>query len=321
MNNVIGFTIGDIDGIGIEILIKFIKNNNYKKIILISNILLLQKFIRKNNINIKIIKISKNYLLNKNQLTKNILYVYDIKAKNNIDNTYNSLKVSYKLAKQKLIRGIVTLPLNKEKIIKKIDKNFIGQTEFFQIMDKKKYVNMVFIHKKLIIVTLTTHVPLSKIFSLLSNKKIIFEKIKSLFNTLKEDLDISNPNIAISGINPHAGENSTIGKEEIKYLMPVIKEINLNKLILKGPFPADSILSTKNIKLFSAFIFTYHDQALIPFKLLSKNLGVNYTSGLDIIRVSPDHGTAYDIVGKNIVKDNNIIKCINLIEKISKNRK
>ena len=321
MKKIILVTIGDINGIGIEILLKIWKTNKNNKFILISNNKILKNYLKKNNILIKI-KIINNEINNLINIDfNNILNIYNYDSYTNEENSYKSLSNSYRLLKKfSCFSGVVNLPINKDKIIKNIDKKFIGQTEFYMKKSNTKIANMVFVYKELIFSTLTTHVSLKKINQYLSNKALIYEKIISLNETLINDFNKINPKIIISGINPHAGENDTIGNEESIYLKPVIKKLNKSKIHIKGPYSADGMINNRNLNEYDCFIFNYHDQALIPFKILSKNNGVNFTSGLDIIRISPDHGTAYDIVGKNIASINGLINCFKFIHKIDKNR-
>ena len=319
MNKIIAVTIGDIEGIGIEILIKLFKSKKNNKFILFTNYKIFKKYLFDNKINVKIKIANKNL----NELQKldynNSINIFNFKCKTKIENTYNSLIESYKLTKLKFFIGILTLPINKEIIINNIDSEFIGQTEFFQKIDKKKIVNMLFIHNNLRILTLTTHIEFKKILNTLVKKNFIYDKILNLNKVFKKDLNLPSPKMIISGINPHASENSTIGNEEKNIILPILNKLRKIKLHIDGPYSADSLLINKN-KKYDVFIFHYHDQALIPFKLLSENKGINFTAGLDIIRVSPDHGTAYDIVGKNIANTKGLINCFNFIKKISKNR-
>ena len=124
----------------------------------------------------------------------------------------------------------------------------------------------------------------------------------------------------ISWLNPHAGENGLIGKEELEYINPTVKKLRKNGINIVGPSSADSILIKKNFTKYNCFIFLYHDQALIPFKFISQFTGVNYTGNLSIIRTSPDHGTAYDLVGSKNISNKSFLNCFKLIKKIYKNR-
>ena len=142
----------------------------------------------------------------------------------------------------------------------------------------------------------------------------------NLYKTLKEDFNITKPKLIISGINPHAGENGKIGKEEMNYIIPTIKKLKNKGIKIEGPYSGDSLLINKNLKKYDCFVFMYHDQALIPFKYISQFTGVNYTGNLDIIRTSPDHGTAYDLIGTKKISDLSFLNCFKLTRMIYKNR-
>jgi|TARA_B100001964_G_scaffold234746_1_gene293756 4-hydroxythreonine-4-phosphate dehydrogenase len=317
---IIAVTIGDINGIGIEILIKLWKTKKINNFILITNKKLFTKYLINKKIKL-IIRTIINYDKNEFKKINNKYFsIFDIKAKNNNDNTYNSLLESYKLNNKNLCKGIITLPLNKNIISKKINNKFVGQTEFFEKLNNKKYTNMIFYSKKIIVSPLTTHIPINNINKKLKNMNFILKKIEKLILTLKNDFSIKNPKIALAGLNPHAGENGIIGYEENKYIIPVINKLKKEKIFIDGPFAADSLFTKKNIKYYDCFLCCYHDQALIPFKILSKFNGINYTGSLDIVRVSPVHGTAYDIVGLNKAKTNSLLYCFKLTKKIIKNR-
>ena len=319
MNKLVAITIGDIKGVGIDILIKTWKENKIKNFILITNIEIFKECLIKRKISIKlnlINKDDKNFNFENNRIN---IFSYNVKSVE--DNTYKSLKHAYDLCINKKCIGILTLPLRKDVIKNKIDRKFIGHTEFFQKVDKKKYVNMILFHKKIIISTITTHIELKKVSKSISNKIFLYNKIYNLNKNLIIDFNILKPKIIISGLNPHAGENGEIGNEEKKYIIPVVKELQKKGVDIKGPFSADSILINENLNKFDCFIFIYHDQALIPFKFISKFSGVNYTGNLDIIRTSPDHGTAYNLVGTKRISNKSFINCYKLINKISNNRK
>ena len=319
INNFIAITIGDIKGIGIEILLKLWKKNKINRFIIFSNKQIIQNYLNKKKLKIQL-KIINNQIKIINKFDSNkFLFIYDFKASNIDKNTYKSLIESYKFTKKYSLKGIITLPLNKEKM-KLINKKFIGQTEFFQKLDKKDVSNMIFVYNKIIVATLTNHIPINKIIIELSKKKFILNKIINLHNTLINDFDIKNPRLIISGINPHCSENGTIGKDDMKILIPNIKKIKDKKIKITGPVSGDAMINKCNIKKYDCFIFNFHDQALIPFKILSDHSGINYTTGLSILRVSPDHGTAYDIVGKNIENSNSLYNCFKIIKKISVNR-
>ena len=185
----IAITIGDINGIGIELLTKLFIEKKIRNFILFTNFKLFNDYLKKNKLGIKVQNIKKlNILINKS----NVFYIYDFKAKNNSENSFKSLKESYKYTKKFNLKGIINLPINKEKIIKDINKKFIGQTVYYQQIDKKNVSNMIFIYNNLIITTLTTHIKLNSVSNKLSKKNYIYNKIINLNNVLIKYFKIKN---------------------------------------------------------------------------------------------------------------------------------
>ena len=317
MSSLKAITIGDINGIGLEILLKLFKNKNKNDFVLFTDIKIFNEYINKNKIRIKTNLI--NYSKKKSAYSNKLFNIFSYRSSSNEDNTIKSLIYAYKECLKGNYIGIITLPLRKDLIIKNIDRKFIGQTEFFQKLDKKKISNMILFHKKVIITPLTTHISLKSVSKKILRKDFLSNKIISINNTLKNDFNINNAKIIVSGINPHAGENGEIGFEE-KIISQIILQLKKNKINVDGPHSADSMLLEKNLKYYDCFVFMYHDQALIPFKYISKFTGVNYTSNLDIIRVSPDHGTAYSLRGSKNVSSISLENCFKLIKFIYKNR-
>ena len=318
MNKLIAITIGDINGIGLEILIKTWKEKKIKNFILITNINILEKIIKKRKTKLKFNLV--NYKKNKFLFEENKFNIFSYKANSLEDNTYKSLKYGHILCVKKKCIGVITLPLRKDLIKDKIDKNFVGHTEFFQKKDKKNNVNMILFHKKIIISPLTTHIEVKKISKIISNKQFLFNQIYNLNKCLKFDFNILKPKLIISGLNPHAGENGKLGTEERQIIHPVIKKLQKKDIDINGPFSADSLLIKRNIDKFDCFIYIYHDQALIPFKFISQFSGVNYTGNLNIIRTSPDHGTAYNLLGSKEISNKSFINSYKLINKIYNHR-
>lgn len=313
-NKLIGVTIGDLNGIGIQILLKEWSKKKIKNFILISNIKIFNQNISFNNKkNLNNFKFN-NYKNNK-------LNILDFDTKNKYTNKIDSLKLAYKLVKNKKIIGILTLPINKYKINKYVDKKFIDQTTFFSNLENVKDSNMTFIYNKKFFIPLTTHQELKNVYKFFKNKNKVIDKIKSINHTLINDFKIKKPKIIIAGINPHAGENGVISKDEIKYLNPVINILKKHNININGPVSGDSIINKLNLKIYDAFLFTYHDQALIPFKILSNYKGVNYTSKLNIIRVSPSHGTGENLIKKKSVSSMGVLNSFKVIKQIYNNRK
>ena len=318
MNNYIAVTIGDIKGIGIKIFFKSFENKQIKNTILFSNEKIIKNYIKNNNLKFKVNIVN----LNNNEInySNDKLNIFTYKCKSLEENTIKSLKFAYDCCIKKFCIGIITLPLRKDIIKKKINKNFIGHTEYFQKIDNKRYSNMILYHKKIIISTLTTHISINKIPNIIRRDNFLYNQISNLNDTLKKDFSIDKPKLIISGLNPHAGENGNIGREEIEIITPVIDKLRKKGIIIKGPLSADSILIKKNLNKYDCYIFIFHDQALIPFKFISQFSGVNYTGNLSIIRTSPDHGTAYQLVKSKEFSNKSFINCYKLIKKIFKNR-
>ena len=319
MSKLIAISIGDINGIGIELLLTVRKNKKFNNFVLFTNIDIFNKYLKKKRIKIKI-----NVVNEKNDkiinFKKNYFNIFTFKSKSINFNTYESIKYCYEFTKIKKFKGIITLPLRKDLIKKNISKTFVGHTEFFQKLDNKQSSNMILHHDMINVSPLTTHINLKSISRIISKKNYLFKKIIDINKIFRKDFNIKKPKFIISGINPHAGENGEIGEEEIKIIKPLIKKLNKINIQIDGPFSADSMLLMKNIKSYDCFLFIYHDQALIRFKYISKFSGVNFTGNLDIIRTSPDHGTAYDLVGKKKVSKKSLENCFKLINQISKNR-
>jgi 4-hydroxy-L-threonine phosphate dehydrogenase PdxA len=308
-------TIGDIEGLGIHLLLKEFKKNKIKDFILMTNITIFNKYIKftKNKINVV-------NEINWNTYDKKKLNIYSFKTKNKDTNTIDALEYAYELTKKKLFIGILTLPLNKFKLKNSVSNKFIDQTTFFSNKNDQKYSNMIFYHKNKFFTPLTIHIELKKVHKLFKNKIVMTKKIENLYSTLINDFKIKKPKMILTGINPHAGENNTISKDDSKYLFPIINQLKKRGIFIHGPISGDGVINNENLKKYDVFIFTYHDQALIPFKILSNYEGVNFTSNLDIIRVSPSHGTAENLIGSSKVISKGIINCFNLIKKIKKNR-
>lgn len=215
------------------------------------------------------------------------------------------------------ISGFATAPINKEMMIKGGAK-FGGHTELLGYLTSSKNYLMLFYSKKLITVLATIHIPLVAVSKSIS-KDSLRNIIKISISSMTNDFGIRSPKIAVLGLNPHAGENGEIGTEEKDIISPVITEFKNNGFFIDGPFPSDSFFA-KVYKGYDLIVAMYHDQALIPFKLLSFNEGVNVTIGLKIVRTSPVHGTAYNIAGKNLADSNSMKESIKLAYEISKNR-
>lgn len=190
---------------------------------------------------------------------------------------------------------LVTAPINKSNIQKE-GFSFPGHTDYLA-QELEGDAMMLMITDTLKVGLLTDHVPVKDVASTIT-PELIVKKVDTLYQTLKQDFGVARPKIALLGINPHVGDNGVIGDDDDKVLIPTLDKIRQGGKLVYGPYAADSFFGSGNYKNFDAILAAYHDQGLIPFKTLSFGNGVNYTAGLDRIRTSPDHGTAYEIAGK-----------------------
>lgn len=217
------------------------------------------------------------------------------------------------------IDALVTAPIHKA-AMKMADFPFLGHTEYIcDKADGNDYL-MLLSSDTLRVGLVTTHIPIEKITENIS-EEIIFEKIELLDATLKEDLGIERPLIAVLGLNPHAGDQGEIGTEDQEVVLPAILQAKEKGIMASGPYPADGFFGNSMHSKFDAILAMYHDQGLIPFKTLSFGDGVNYTAGLSVVRTSPDHGTAYDIAGKNIANPDSFRQALYQAIDIVRNRK
>lgn len=212
------------------------------------------------------------------------------------DYAFRSLEAATEALKSDEIDVLVTAPINKHTI--QSDKfNFPGHTDYLARELNGKSL-MFMITDNLKVGLLTDHVALKDIANTIT-PELIEDKIAIIQQTLKQDFRVEKPKIAVLGINPHSGDNGVIGKEDEEILKPTIQKIRDKGHLVFGPYSADSFFGSKNYQNFDAVVASYHDQGLIPFKTLSFGRGVNFTAGLSKVRTSPDHGTAFEIAGKN----------------------
>jgi 4-hydroxythreonine-4-phosphate dehydrogenase len=214
---------------------------------------------------------------------------------------------------------MVTAPVSKE-TMRQAGYDFPGQTEMVTKLSDSQGSIMIMVSGFARIALATIHIPISEVSRSITKGGLV-ERL-SVFNaSIKDDFGVKAPKIAVLGLNPHAGENGYIGSEEIETIRPAVEEINLMKIDARGPFPADAFFGTYRDGMFDGIFAMYHDQGLIPLKMRSFSTGINFTAGIDIIRTSPDHGTAFDIAGKGIANPSSTIEAIKLALDVSKSRK
>jgi 4-hydroxythreonine-4-phosphate dehydrogenase len=200
-----------------------------------------------------------------------------------------------------MIDGLVTAPINKDNIQNE-EFSFPGHTEYLQSRDNADESLMFLVSETLRVGVVTGHIPVSKIAESITTEKII-AKLKLMHSSLRDDFWIRKPKIAVLGLNPHASDNGLIGSEENDVIIPAIEEARAHDVLAFGPYSADGFFANGTYLQFDAVLAMYHDQGLIPFKTIAFESGVNYTAGLSFVRTSPDHGTAYDIAGKNMASE------------------
>ncbi len=203
--------------------------------------------------------------------------------------------------KSQQIDALVTAPLNKNNI-NHPGLKFIGHTEYLTAAFGNNNSLMFMVTENMRVGLVTGHIPLKEVADNITGEKIK-EKLEIMLHSLESDFGINKPKIAVLGLNPHAGEDGLIGMEEDEIIRPVIKEFKEKGTLVFGPYPADGFFGMMNQYKFDGILAMYHDQGLIPFKNLAFETGVNFTAGLPIIRTSPDHGTAYNIAGKNMAEE------------------
>lgn len=229
-----------------------------------------------------------------------------------------SLDKATQALQQNQIDALVTGPINKKNIQSESFK-FVGHTEFLGEKLGGDPLMLLCADNGLRVALVTGHVPVKDIAAKIT-VDLVAKKITQLHDSLKKDFGIRKPKIAVLGLNPHASDNGAIGNEDIEIVKPAIEKANTNGLVY-GPYAADGFFGSGTYKQFDGVLAMYHDQGLIPFKTLSFNEGVNFTAGLNAVRTSPDHGTAYDLVGKNIANEQSFKKAIYAAIDIFKNRK
>lgn len=211
--------------------------------------------------------------------------------------SYASLKRACQDLKSGKVQALVTAPINKENIQSE-QFNFSGHTEYLTVQfGEGKDSLMMMVSDAMRVALVCNHAPISKVPAMITEERIL-KKLHTLNETLKNDFTIRQPRIAVLALNPHAGDNGLIGTEEQTIIRPAVEKAFAEGLSVFGPYSADGFFGSGKFTHFDAVLAMYHDQGLIPFKTLDMN-GVNFTAGLSIIRTSPDHGTAYDLAGKN----------------------
>jgi 4-hydroxythreonine-4-phosphate dehydrogenase len=329
----IGISIGDVNGIGLEIIIKTLADSriyDYCTPIVYGHTKLASFYRRTTHIddlNFFVINNPAETNNKKEQKRPNMINCWeeDVKIEpgivNNVVGKYSFM--SLERATNDLINGeidaLVTAPINKDNIQSE-QFNFPGHTEYLQERDSAAESLMFLVSDTLRVGVVTGHIPISKVSESITTEKIL-AKLKLMDNSLRNDFWIRKPKIAVLGLNPHASDNGLIGSEEQQVITPAIEEARNNNILAFGPYPADGFFANGSYLQFDAVLAMYHDQGLIPFKQIAFESGVNFTAGLNFVRTSPDHGTAYDIAGKNQASETSFREALFTAIHIVKNRR
>lgn len=323
----IGISVGDVNGIGPEVIIKTFADPRMAKLVtpVIYGSTQLFNFYR-TKLETEFNFFHVNNVNDAHQKKVNVVNVWkeDIDLKPGEANTDGGKYaiLSLKAAVEDVLRGkldaVVTAPINKD-MMKAAGFDFPGHTEYLTEESGVKESLMLLVHEGLRVGVATGHIPVSEVSKKLTKEKID-QKLSILVESLRKDFGIIKPKIALLGLNPHAGENGQLGTEDKDTILPVIEKWKSKGHLIFGPFPADGFFGTKKYKNFDGVLGMYHDQGLIPFKTLAFDQGINFTAGLTFVRTSPDHGTGYDIAGTNQASPESFRQAVFLAIDVVKNR-
>jgi 4-hydroxythreonine-4-phosphate dehydrogenase len=302
---IIGVSIGDLNGIGSEVVLKTFQDSRMLELctpVLYASSKTINHLIRSYGLDLRIHGIDSIDKALQNRINVFNLWNENVpvqlgKEDPNIGPfAVRSFKRAVTHLKEKRIDALVTAPINKS-TIHSDQFTFPGHTDYLN-QELKGDSLMLMINNDLRVGLLTDHVAVKDVVASI-NKELIVKKINTMNQSLVQDFGIRRPKIAVLGINPHTGDSGVIGTEDDTLLRPALDMLRNNNVLVYGPYAADSFFGSDNYKNFDAIMASYHDQGLIPFKTLSFGEGVNFTAGLERIRTSPDHGTAFDLAGKN----------------------
>ncbi len=327
---VIGISLGDYNGIGPEVILKALKNNQLNRIctpVVYGSLRILNRY--RNLLDLK--DWSLNGIQDAGQINPKLTNVITCWPDQDEDilpgqvtpeagrAAFASLQRAVDDLKAGAIDALVTAPINKSNIQSETFK-FPGHTEYlaeqFGVSD-----NLMFLVSDLLRVGVVTgHVPLGRVRQHISRERIA-QKLTLMMQSLKQDYGIDKPKIAVLGLNPHAGEEGLLGNEEQDIIKPLLADWQKKGHLVFGPYPADGFFGTRSYLKFDAVLAMYHDQGLIPFKAIAFEEGVNFTAGMPVVRTSPDHGTAYDIAGKNLADETSMLQAIYTAIDVARTRK
>lgn len=323
-----GITIGDYNGVGAETIVKLLEDDRIFKYCDI--VIYGQKPIL--NFYAKSLKVQ-NFLLNEvsdtqklNAKIGNVINCFEeqvhIQPGTATDDAGAKALLCLNRAVEDLIAKqidvLITAPINKQTVAVH-EPDFKGQTEYIAEKTGSGNSLMLLADENLRIGLATNHVPVKDVASKIDAASLL-QKLETLYKSLQQDFMLHKPRVAVLGLNPHSGDNGLIGKEEKDIIAPMVQKARNQGMIVLGPFPADGFFGAGHYTQFDGILAMYHDQGLVPFKTIAFNQGVNYTAGLNVVRTSPDHGTAYDIAGKGIASCDSLRAALFMAIDIHKNR-
>jgi 4-hydroxythreonine-4-phosphate dehydrogenase len=301
---IVGISIGDLNGIGVEVILKTFTDKRMLEFctpVLFGATKVISYHKKALQLEVPVHGINALDQINHNKI--NVLNIWKEDVEINLGKSTaisgkyaaKSLEEATQKLKDKEIDVLLTAPINKENVQSE-DFNFPGHTEFLEAKLSGKSL-MILMTDKLRIGLITGHIPISKVAETLS-EELITEKVNTMHTALVQDFEISKPKIAVLSLNPHCGDNGVMGSEDDEIIVPTVQKIQETGKLVYGPYAADGFFGSETYKQFDGVLATYHDQGLAPFKALSFGNGVNFTAGLNEVRTSPDHGTGFDIAGK-----------------------
>jgi len=324
----LGISIGDPNGIGIEVILRTLSDNRLMELftpiifgaksIILNQTKTFQFHDLKFNF-IDSVEDAKNGQINVVTVCdESFQENFGVESSESGRISFESLSAAVASLKSNEIDALVTAPINKN-AIQSADFEFPGHTEYLQSQDEASDSLMLMLSDSARIGVVTGHVPLAEVGKQLSDE-LILAKLTILNKSLKEDFSIRKPKIAVMGLNPHAGDNGLLGKEEQELIIPAINQAKSIGILAFGPYAADGFFGSSAYTNFDGILAMYHDQGLIPAKSFSFGSGVNFTAGLSFIRTSPDHGTAFEIAGKGVANEGSFRTALYMAVDLCKNR-
>lgn len=327
---VIGISLGDYNGIGPEVILKALQYNRLQKIctpVIYGSMRILNRY--RNLLNMKDWNLNGAQTIG--QISHKLTNVITCWPDQNQDiqpgrvtpeagqAAFACLQRAVDDLKDGKLDALVTAPINKYNIQSEEFK-FPGHTEYlaqeFGVQDNLMFM----VSETLRVGVVTGHIPLGRVRQNVTRDRIV-QKLNLMMQSLKQDFGIDKPKIAVLGLNPHAGEEGLLGNEEQDVIKPLLTDLRNKGQLVFGPYPADGFFGTRGYRNFDAVLAMYHDQGLIPFKSIAFEEGVNFTAGMPAIRTSPDHGTAYDIAGKDLADETSMLQAIYTAIDVARNRK